>query len=32
MRLGDTAHEIVTKTAHKTMPEGGGGTGWRVVG
>ena len=35
IRLGGPAHRIVTKTVHKTLPEGGGGHGvkdGRVVG
>ena len=27
IRLGGPAHGIVTKTVHKTLPGGGGGTG-----
>ena len=32
IRLGGTAHGIVTKTVHKTLPGGGGGPGGRWVG
>ena len=33
IRLGGHAHEIVTKTVHKTLPGGGrgGGGGWLAV-
>ena len=29
IRLGGSAHGIVTKTVHKTLPRGGGGQGGR---
>ena len=32
IRLGGPAHEIVTKTVHKTLPGGGGGRGVRGLG
>ena len=35
IRLGGPAHGIVTKTVHKTLPEGGAGPrvgGYRVTG